>query len=220
MTSKTALAAITLLLVPACGQDKPGNVARSGNEATPAAQGGSEAGPAPPAEETAAPATEANTTPVKNAVAAAKSGVRRPPGWAPPNAPGGNSGSAGARARAGLARYVAWHPRESEGGGSFLAEPAVRRAIAANVRDSAIRDFIYHYDGPDAPIAQRRDGRLVAWGCEAHNCGFHNWAVAIAPDGSRAEVCYYHDDDQPDGTATWYLPGGRAVKRAGNCPDE
>ena len=219
----SALALSVLLLTAACGKDKPGNLAKSGGESTPSPADG-EAGPAPPEVETtdSAPPTEtaADTTPVKNAVEATRSGIRRPPGWAPANAGANGGGSAAARARAGLAKYVDWRPRESEGGRSFLAEPAVKRAIAANVRDSAIRNFIYHYSGPDAPIAQRSDGRLIAWGCEAHNCGFHNWAVAITPDGRRAEVCYYHNDDEPDGTSTWYLPGGRTVKRPGNCPDE
>jgi hypothetical protein len=226
MTNKAALGAIALsvlLLAAGCGKDKPGSVAKAGGE-TPAAGGTSDGAPPPPQVETTdadpGPATEPDVTPVKNAVEATRSGIRRPPGWAPANA-GGNTGggSAGARARAGLAKYVDWRPRESEGGLSFLAEPAVRRAVAA-VRDAQVREFIRNYNGPDAPIAQRKDGRLIAWGCEARNCGFHNWAVAIRPDGSGAEICYYHDDDDPDGTSTWYLAGGRTVKRAGNCPDE
>ena len=222
MTNKAALGAITLsvlLLTAGCGKDKPGSVAKADGD-TPAAGGNSEAGPPPPAVETtdadSGPATEPDVTPVKNAVEATRSGIRRPPGWAPASSGGG---SAGARARAGLAKYVDWRPRESEGGLSFLTEPAVRRAVAA-VRDSQVRQFIRSYNGPDAPIAQRRDGRLIAWGSEARNSSFHNWAVAIRPDGSGAEVCYYHDPDDPDGTSTWYLPGGRTVKRDGNCPDE
>lgn len=219
-----AIALTILLLTTGCGKDKPGSLAKSGGESTPSAPADSDSGPTPPEADTtvAAPVAEPepDTTPVKNAVAAAKSGVRRPPGWAPANAGSTGGGSAGAKARAGLAKYVDWRPRESEGGRSFLTEPAVRKAIAANVRDAQIRNFIYRYNGPDAPIAMRRDGRVIAWGCEAHNCGFHNWAVAITPDGKRAEVCYYHNDDEPDGTSTWYLPGGRTVKRDGNCPDE
>ena len=216
MRNRTALGAIAMLLLAGCGKDTPGDLAK----AAPTVADGGTAEPAPPEDTVPAETDTADTTPVKNAVEATKSGIRRPPGWVPAGAGSAAGGGAGAKARAGLARYLDWHPRESEGGRSFLAEPAVRKAIAANVRDSQIRDFIYHYSGPDAPIAQRRDGRLIAWGCEAHNCGFHNWAVAIAADGSRAEVCYYHDDDDPDGTSTWYLPGGRTVKRDGNCPDE
>ena len=222
-TAVGALALTMLLLAAGCGKDKPGNLAKAGDERAPSAAGNT-AEPEPPAEvadtkdQTAG--EPADVTPVKNAVEATRTGVRRPPGWVPASVNRGRSGGAGVRAPGGLARYVHWRPRESEGGKSFLTEPAVRQAIAANVRDAKVRNFIYHYSGPDAPIAQRRDGRLIAWGCEASNCGFHNWAVAIASDGSRAEVCHYQNDDDPDGTSTWYLPGGRTVKRDGNCPDE
>ena len=225
MTNTRALGAIALsalLLMAGCGKDKPANVAKAG-ETAPGPDGTTDAGPAPPAEtvEDGSAATEAapDTTPVKNAVAAAQGGVRRPPGWAPAVAGGTGGGTAGARARAGLAKYVDLRPRESEGGRSFLTEPAVRKAVAA-VRDAQVREFIRNYNGPDAPIARRGDGRVIAWGCEAHNCGFHNWSVAIRPDGSGAEICYYHNDDDPDGTSTWYLPAGRIVKRDGNCPDD
>jgi hypothetical protein len=194
MTNKAALGAIALsvlLLAAGCGKDKPGSVAKAGGE-TPAAGGTSDGAPPPPQVET----TDADPGPATE----------------PDVTPVKNAVEA---TRSGIDR----RPRESEGGLSFLAEPAVRRAVAA-VRDAQVREFIRNYNGPDAPIAQRKDGRLIAWGCEARNCGFHNWAVAIRPDGSGAEICYYHDDDDPDGTSTWYLAGGRTVKRAGNCPDE
>jgi hypothetical protein len=227
MSNATALSAIALsalLLTAGCRtKTLPGNQ----TNATQTAQGNAGAGAgageeAPPAvDETvgAAPGSEEaaanDTTPVKNLVAAhnaARSGgvVRIVPRTAPP---------AAAHPTGFLARYVDMRPREVEDGRSFLGEPAVRRAVAANVRDAGVRDFIFHYNGPDAPIAAK-NGRILAWGCEARNCGFHNWSVSITPDGSSAEICYYQDDERPDGSATWYLPRGRTVKRAGNCPDE
>ena len=217
MSNGTALVAIALsalLLMGGCKtKTAPGNAAN----ATQTAQGnaGGQAETPPPVDENvgAAPASEEvaanDTTPVKNLVAAHNGGVVR---LVPKAAP------AAARPTGFLARYVDMRPREVEDGRSFLGEPAVRRAVAA-VRDARVRDFILHYDGPDAPIAAK-NGRILAWGCEAHNCGFHNWSVSITPDGSSAEVCYYEDDERPDGSATWYLPRGRTVKRAGNCPDE
>jgi hypothetical protein len=117
-----------------------------------------------------------------------------------------------------LSAYVGKHPSEKVGDLAFLDQPSVKAAVAA-VADAKVRDFVFHYNGPDAPIALK-DGRVLAWGCEAHNCGYHNWSVAITPDGRDAQVCFYHDNDKPDGTATWYLPGGRTEKRAGNCPSE
>ena len=226
MTNRKALGAVALvalvLATAGCGGKKvPGNTANgaqpaegnagteAANEAAPEVDANSEE-TAPETEE----AAENDTTPVKNLIAAHKGGVVR-------IRPIKNPGPPVRVAESGaLSRYVDMHPREVEDGRSFLGEASVRQAIAANVRDSGVRNFIYHYDGPDAPIARTRSGRILAWGCEAHNCGFHNWAVSITPDGSSAEVCYYHDDDRPDGSATWYLRGGRTVKRAGNCPDE
>src|SRR4029079_9081478 len=103
------------------------SVAKAGGE-TPAAGGTSDGAPPPPEVETtdanSGPATEPDVTPVKNAVEATRSGIRRPPGWAPTNS-GGNTGSgAGARARAGLAKYVDWGARGSEGGVGFPGAPA------------------------------------------------------------------------------------------------
>ena len=222
MTNRTAISAIalTMLLTTAgCGAKKiPGNTANAtqtaeantgaANDAVPEVDANSES--APVTEEAAA---ENDTTPVKNLVAAHKSGVVR-------IGPVKPTGPVRIAPTGALARYVDLHPREVEAGRSFLGEPAVRRAIAASVRDAGVRSFIYNYNGPDAPIAKTRSGRLIAWGCEAHNCGFHNWAVSITPDGASAEVCYYHDDERPDGSATWYSRGGRTAKRAGNCPDQ
>jgi len=227
MTNRTALGAIALtaLLVTAgCGGKKvPADQANgaqttAGNETAAGAETPPPVDPTAPAEATAEETAPGNdVTPVKNLVAAHRPGavIRFPPS-------GGGRPAGPVRIAAGgaLSRYVDMHPREVEDGRSFLNEPVVRRAIAANVRDSAVRDFIFHYNGPDAPIARTRSGRIIAWGCEVHNCGFHNWAVSITPDGSSAEICHYQDDDRPDGTSTWYLRGGKTVKRAGNCPDE
>lgn len=118
-----------------------------------------------------------------------------------------------------LSAYVGKHPPEKVDGVTFLDQPSVKAAVAAAVPDARVRDFVFHYNGPDAPIVLK-DGRVLAWGCEAHNCGYHNWSVAITPDGKDAQVCFYHDDDSADGPATWYLPGGRTEKRPGNCPSD
>ena len=117
-----------------------------------------------------------------------------------------------------LSAYVGRHPSEKVAGVAFLAQPTVRAAVAAAVPDAKVRGFVFGYDGPDAPIV-RKDGRILAWGCEAHNCGFHNWSVAITPDGSDAEVCFYRNDATADGPSTWYV-AGKTEQRPGNCPSE
>jgi hypothetical protein len=141
-----------------------------------------------------------------------------------PAAPGSdvkvnNDANFGESAGGPLTKYVGKHPSEAVDGTRFLDDPMVTKAVAATVSDPTIRNFVIHYNGPDAPIVLN-DGRVLAWGCERHNCGYHNWSVAIIPDGSSAEVCFYHNDDSADGPATWYLPDGKTEKRSGNCPSD
>lgn len=118
-----------------------------------------------------------------------------------------------------LAKYVGKHPSDRIDGTRFLDEPAVRKAVTTNVSDAAVRKFVFDYDGPDAPIVAKA-GRVLAWGCERHNCGYHNWAISITPDGATAEICFYRNAERPDGSSTWYVPGGKREQRAGNCPSE
>lgn len=118
-----------------------------------------------------------------------------------------------------LSGYVGKHPSDAVDGARFLDEPMVVKAVEANVPDAAVRKFIFGYDGPDAPIVAKA-GRILAWGCERHNCGYHNWSIAITPNGASAEICYYRDKARPDGPSTWYLPNGRTEQRSGNCPSE
>jgi hypothetical protein len=118
-----------------------------------------------------------------------------------------------------LSVYVGHHPSEKVGGKTFLEQTTVKYAVDSAVSDDRARDFVFHYNGPDAPIV-KKDGRVLAWGCEAHNCGYHNWAVSITPDGGSAEICFYQNDAKPDGQSTWYKAGAKPEQRAGNCPSE
>jgi len=68
-------------------------------------------------------------------------------------------------------------------------------------------------DATANPVAEE-DGRILSWACEAHNCGPHNWAIAITPDGRDAAVCYH---DQDAGVSRWYPAGYRAPSPDG-CP--
>lgn len=118
-----------------------------------------------------------------------------------------------------LSKYVGKHPSDSVDGTRFLDEPMVVKAVEGAIPDTAVRKFIFGYKGPDAPIVAKA-GRILAWGCERHNCGYHNWSIAITPDGASAEVCYYREQERPDGNSTWYLPAGKTEQRPGNCPSE
>lgn len=115
-----------------------------------------------------------------------------------------------------LGGYAGHYPFDVVGGVRFLDQPAVASAVAALVPDAKIRALVLGGDGPGTPIALQA-GKLVAWGCETHNCGDHDWAISIAPDGGGASVCY-HDAATMQENARWYLAPGRTEMRDGDCP--
>ncbi|WP_152616380.1 hypothetical protein [Sphingomonas sp. ERG5] len=118
-----------------------------------------------------------------------------------------------------LDAWAGKHPSEKLDGMTFLAQPMVKAAVAAAIPDAKVRESVFSFNGPDAPIV-KKEGRLLAWGCQEHNCGYHNWSVSITPDGSNAEVCSYRNDVKPDGPSTWYVAGGKTEQRPGNCPSQ
>lgn len=115
-----------------------------------------------------------------------------------------------------LAPYVGKYPFDAVGSVSFYQVPAVRAAVNGAVRDPRIRRLILNASGPTTPIARGADGRLIAWGCETHNCGSHNWSLVVGPDGGNAEVCY-HDDGAPGATTRWFRDGAEEAGRTEEC---
>jgi hypothetical protein len=93
-------------------------------------------------------------------------------------------------APADLGVYAGKYPRDPVEGVSFLGQPRVRAAVEAAVPNASIRAWILEHAGPQTPIALRA-GRLISWGCEAHNCNDHNWTIFIDPAGTSAEICYH-----------------------------
>jgi hypothetical protein len=114
--------------------------------------------------------------------------------------------------------YAGHYPFDAVGGVRFLDQPAVVRAVTPLVPDARIRALVLGGDGPGTPIALQA-GKLVAWGCETHNCGDHDWTISIAPDGGAASVCY-HDAATMQEKARWYLAPGRTEMRDGDCPSD
>lgn len=119
-----------------------------------------------------------------------------------------------ARVAADLTRYIGEYPTEdNDAGPSFLRQPVVRSAVAQIVPDAAVRDLVLGSDVTATPIAVV-EGKLLAFGCEPHNCGPHNWAIAIREDGTDPAVCYY---DQDRRIARWY-PENAARAPTNGCP--
>lgn len=112
-----------------------------------------------------------------------------------------------------LRRYVDHYPLDGVGETTFLSDPRVRDGVAAAVPDAAVRARVLDPDVTATPIVLAQ-GRVLSYGCEPHNCGPHNWAIAITPDGREAAVCYV---DQERQVARWY-PEGFGPAPTGGCP--
>ena len=144
--------------------------------------------------------------------AGAANGAAPANGSAPANTAAGN----GAASAAGpLSAYVGHMPWDAVNGATFLTDPQVRAAVEAAIPDAAVRRWVLEGDGPSNPIAMR-DGRLLATGCERHNCGPHNWSILIDPAGTTAEVCYARNTVGDRGM--WSVAGRPAEERPGACP--
>jgi hypothetical protein len=109
-----------------------------------------------------------------------------------------------------LSRFEGKYPFDKVDGADFLHQPPVLAAIERSGAPADVRSFILAASGPQSPI-ERHGLSLVAWGCEAHNCGAHNWAVQVGSDGTGGEVCYLDEDSgQPP---RWYADGKLQAKQ-------
>lgn len=125
------------------------------------------------------------------------------------------------RAPVDLTPYIGKYPFDAVNGHRFLDHPAVKAAIAAAVPDAKTRAGVTFADrGLGLPIVRVAGGRILIWGGEWRAEDRYNWAVVIAPDGTRPEVCIYDagDNDGDYGSSMWFTPGQPAVMKQGTCP--
>lgn len=115
----------------------------------------------------------------------------------------------------GLAAYVGKYPFDKVDGVAWNDHPAVKAGIAATVKDAKLRQTIETLAGPAAPI-ETHEGKVVAWACETHNCGAHQWSVLVDPATGATDVCYYDEAVDSD-RAHWFLAAGAEEWRDGNC---
>ncbi|GLT02224.1 hypothetical protein GCM10007897_36290 [Sphingobium jiangsuense] len=120
-----------------------------------------------------------------------------------------------AAAASGLSRYVGKYPFDKVGGHSWNDDPAVVSAVTAAVGDAKVRQLVLEAEGPSSPIVEK-DGRVLSWACEAHNCGPHNWTTMIDAVSGAAEICYVNEEAAP-GKTRWFK-GGKEEVRTAPCP--
>lgn len=125
------------------------------------------------------------------------------------------SGNGAAAASGPLFAHVGRLPSDVVNGVTFLGNPQVRAAVEAAVADPEVRRWVLREDVTSNPIGSR-DGRIIATGCESHNCGPHHWSIVIDTEGTSAEVCYARNSTLE--RSTWYVAGRPAEERPGDCP--
>lgn len=114
-----------------------------------------------------------------------------------------------------LTAYVGKYPHNAVGGVDFFDRTDVANGLINAVGDEGVRKLVRGREGPQTPVFLQ-GGRVASLGCEAHNCGDHNWTVLIDPKDGKAEVCY-HDTAKMGETSRWYA-GAAPVSRPGSCP--
>jgi hypothetical protein len=116
-----------------------------------------------------------------------------------------------------LSAYVGKYPFNKVGGYKFITHPTVRSAVDDAVFNKSVKAAVLS-DGVAGPI--RKQGSLIlTWSCEPHNCGSHNWSIAIVGPKGPAAVCY-HDEDLMGDMSAWFLGGVRKFGARGGCPAE
>lgn len=120
-----------------------------------------------------------------------------------------------------LAPYIGKYPFDVVNGHRILDHPAVKAALAAAVPDAKTRAGVaFAEKSLGVPIVRVKGGRLLVWGGEWRAEDRYNWAVVIAPDGSKPEVCIYDgvgygEDFQ---SSQWFEPGQPGIMKQGTCP--
>lgn len=118
-----------------------------------------------------------------------------------------------------LAAYAGKYPFEKLDGVAFMAHPLVIAGVEKAVGDAEVKRWVLKDDaGPSTPIVLK-DGRLLSWRCQQHNCGDHNWTILIDPASAATEVCYHNAELTGEG-ARWYRPGAEPEKRDAGCQSE
>lgn len=110
-----------------------------------------------------------------------------------------------------LAAYIGHYPDEPVDGVNFFDRTEVATALDGAVTDPALRRAVVHNQGPRTPIF-RVGSRIASWGCEAHDCGNHDWTLLIDPASGKGELCVH------EGGQTLWRAGGSPERRGADCP--
>ena len=113
-----------------------------------------------------------------------------------------------------LTAYVGHYPSDAVDGVGFFDRTEVATALNEAVIDPLVRRTIMNGRGPQTPIFASGT-RVASWGCEAHDCGDHNWTLFVDPATKKGIACY-HEAAMGD-RSHWYA-GAAPVTKPGGCP--
>lgn len=116
-----------------------------------------------------------------------------------------------------LTTYVGHYPNDAVDGVGFYDRTEVANALIALVPEERVRRLIAGREATATPIF-RRGEMVAAHGCEAHDCGDHNWTLMIPLDANidKASVCY-HDAASMNDASRW-TTRRQSARRPGGCP--
>lgn len=112
-----------------------------------------------------------------------------------------------------LELYIGSYPSKPVRGVSLWNNPKFRKLVANAAPNEGIRKTVLS-TGVEAPV-ERQGSLLVAQACEPHNCGDHQWTVAVLLPNGPAAICY-HDYDVMDSEGRWFV-NGRVVAKSDGC---
>ena len=113
-----------------------------------------------------------------------------------------------------LTAYIGHYPSDAVDGVGFFDRTEVATALNEAVIDPLVRRTIMNGRGPQTPIFAS-GASVASWGCEAHDCGDHNWTLFVDPATKKGMACY-HEAVMGD-RSHWYA-GAAPVTKSGSCP--
>lgn len=123
----------------------------------------------------------------------------------------------------GLTKYFNKYPFEEVDGVKFLDHARVQKAVRNSMPTPMIQTLLLDPGNTSSPI-EGVGGYMQSWACEQHNCGNHNWTIAVSYDGEKSAICYYNKDLTKG--SRWFVDGEMAHEdvfyscRTGRLPSQ
>lgn len=92
-----------------------------------------------------------------------------------------------------LSSYIGKYILDEVDGVNILNHPNFTKGINALEINDVEKNWLLSDAATSSPIKEK-DGKIIIWGCEKHNCANRNWTTSISISTGKTEVCFYHSD--------------------------